>query len=99
MPDITLSNDDLQAVAMACRIAGRQAERDAAGQENPRIRKGFIDSAARYCALATRFEDAIATLGRYQEIRAAGGKSEVRYSQHSGYDVVDKLAGPPPWER
>jgi hypothetical protein len=58
MPDISLSLDELQAVAMACRIGAAQAELDAAGQENPRIRQGFADSAARYSALAVRFESA-----------------------------------------
>jgi hypothetical protein len=58
MPDITLSTDELRDTAMACRIASSQAAQDAARQENPRIKQSFTDSAARYSALAERFEKA-----------------------------------------
>jgi hypothetical protein len=58
MATLELSNDELQAAAMACRIGAAQAERDAERQENPRIKQSFTDSAARYSALAERFEGA-----------------------------------------
>jgi hypothetical protein len=46
-----------------------------------------------------QLEDALTASGRHQEIRAAGGIPEVRYSKFSGYNVVDKLAGPPLYEK
>jgi hypothetical protein len=58
MPDITLSNDELQAASMACRIGAAQAERDAKRQENPRLKSSFVESAQRYLRLAEQFEDA-----------------------------------------
>jgi hypothetical protein len=58
MPDITLSNDELQSAAMACRVAMALAECDAAGQDNPRIKASFAESANRYLTLAAKFERA-----------------------------------------
>jgi hypothetical protein len=58
MPDIARSTDDLRAVAMACRIGARQAEQDAERQDNPKIKASFAAHAARYSALAPRFENA-----------------------------------------
>jgi hypothetical protein len=56
MPDVTFSNDELQAVAMACRIGAAQAQQDADRQDNPRLKATFTEAAARYAALAARFE-------------------------------------------
>jgi molecular chaperone GrpE (heat shock protein) len=56
MPDITLSNDELQAAAMGCRIGAAQAEQDAERQENPRLKTSFVESAQRYLTLAAKFE-------------------------------------------
>jgi nitrogen-specific signal transduction histidine kinase len=58
MPDIALSRDELQAVAMACRIGAAQAVQDAEHQDNPRIKLAFAEAAARYTALSERFESA-----------------------------------------
>jgi hypothetical protein len=58
MPDISLSTDELQVAAMACRVAMALAEQDAKRQENPRIKQSFTDSAARYAELGLKFENA-----------------------------------------
>ena len=51
--------------------------------------------------IMTRAENFIddGALKHCHAIEAAGGKPEIRYSELSGYYVVDLLGGPPPWEK
>jgi hypothetical protein len=58
MPTLDLTNDEMQRTAMACRIGAARAERDAARQENPRIKATFAEAAALYMRLSERFEKA-----------------------------------------
>lgn len=56
MPQIDLSDSELQNAAQAARVAAAQAECDAARQTNPGTRKLFEQSARTYLALSTKFE-------------------------------------------
>jgi hypothetical protein len=58
MPDVTLSTDEMRDCAMACRVANALAERDAANQDNPRIKQTLSETAQRYLTLAGKFERA-----------------------------------------
>ena len=56
MPQIDLSDSELQNAAQAARVAAAQAESDSAKQTNPGARKLFELSARSYRALSERFE-------------------------------------------
>ena len=53
-----LDINDLQYVANACRLAAREARKDAEAQSSPSIRAIFEESAAYYDQLVERFERA-----------------------------------------
>jgi len=55
---IEMTESELQAGAMAARAARKIAEADAEKQGNPGVRKTFEETAARYKALAEKFERA-----------------------------------------
>jgi hypothetical protein len=58
MPTLELSRGDLRTLAMALRIAARQAEQDTSNQGNPRIKESFAADARSFAALAEKIEAA-----------------------------------------
>lgn len=61
MPTLELSDMELASAAMGMRGMVRQAQEDAARQENPGMRKLFEDSARSHQVLVNKFEGARAT--------------------------------------
>jgi hypothetical protein len=59
---IRFSADDYRALAMAARASAYQAEKDAEGQSNPKVREAFLRQRARYSELAEKCENAARVL-------------------------------------
>jgi len=58
------SDDDLRDLAMACRVAQVQAEKDRDAQASPTVRRGLQASVDRYRSLAERLERARLSVGK-----------------------------------
>jgi|HubBroStandDraft_4_1064222.scaffolds.fasta_scaffold781442_1 hypothetical protein len=58
MPTIELSPGELRTLAMALRIAARQADQDTSNQGNPRIKESFATDARSFATLAEKIDAA-----------------------------------------